>query len=215
MKLKKSLLVVFGFLFLSQTLQAQDLDTLDVGQSNKGTLSIHTGLFADNLLHPGLKFGTSYLFSEKVKTKKRRFKFSQNKYGDKVKMIKYTGDAQLGFYSSPNSHLGVIMGVGITRLRTKPRKLKTFGWSFEVNYLRRMYNIETYELDQNGNAKPVNGAGGNSLMFALSPSYGRILNEKNGLRIYFEPSLQVQKYNHSFVPNVSFELGTTLNLKKL
>lgn len=201
--------------FLCINITAQEFkNNVETKPSNKLT-GLRTGIYLENGLHPGLKLGTSYILKEKVKPRKHTFKFRQNKYGDKHKQIQYLADGNIGFYNHPNNHRGAFIGVGVTRLRTKTRKMKTLGWSFEVNYLRRFYKLETYELNEDGTTELIKGAGSNSLMFALSPSWGKVFGTKNGgegWHLYVKPSLQMLKYNHAFFPNAALEIGINLNI---
>jgi len=192
-----------------------------IEKEGKKFTGLRAGFYTDNAVHPGLKFGTSYLLKEKEKERKRRLKFVQNKRGNKVKQIQYLADGNVGFYNHPNNHTGVFLGIGLTRHRVKVRKkrkgqkIKTLGWSLEANYLHRFYNIKTYELDENGAIQTVPLAGSNSLMFAISPAFGRIYGIQNGgkgYEIFIKPSLQMLKYNHAFFPNASLEVGINLNI---
>jgi len=221
--MKKNAFIIFlTFYFFSTALLAQKTITrIDITDKKKIT-GLRAGFFLDNGIHPGLKFGTSYLFGEKEKSKPRRLKYFQKKYGNKIKHLQYFADGNIGFYNHPNHHTGLFLGIGMTRQRTKTRitrkdkeKLKTRSWSLEVNYLRRFYNIETLELDENGTIQSVPNAGSNSLMFAISPAFGRIYGTKNGgkgFHLYLKPSLQILKYNHAFFPNAALEIGVNLNI---
>lgn len=221
---KITLVLLLIFSFFNENLQAQEVEKRIDTKNNIKFTGLRAGLFLDNGLHPGLKLGTSYFLKEKVKSKKRRSEKSQEKYGNKTKQIKYLADGHIGFYNHPNNHTGVFLGFGFSRFRTKKRinrrgkeRIRTFGWSFEVNYLRRFYNIETFKLGENGEVQKVHGAGNNSLMFVISPILGKTYGIKNGgdgFYIYVKPSLQVLKYNHTFVPNAAIELGVDLNLFK-
>lgn len=174
-------------------------------------IPVRLGVFADNGVHPGLKIGTSFLLKENVRVRTYRAKSGNSR----TISINYTGDAQAGFYNHPNNHLGLFIGVGVSRIRKNTKSLFSRAWSFEVNYLRRQYNIETVELDENGELSVVNGAGNHSLMLALSPSISRVFGTKNGgdgVEIYLKPSLQMVKYNHGFFPNAAIEFGIGLYL---
>ena len=178
---------------------------------------LRTGLFLDSGLHPGLKFGKSYILKEKEKSRKHLFKFKQNKHGNKVKTVQYLLDGNAGFYNHPNNHFGTFVGVGLTRFRLRERTGITYGFSFELSYLRRFYNNKTYELTDNGTIRRVPLAGTNNVVFALSPSFGKIMGTKKGKEgwhLYFKPSLQILTYNHSFVPNATLEIGVTVNMTK-
>ncbi len=178
-------------------------------------IPIRVGYFADNGVHPGLKLGTSMLLKEVVKVRTYRSSASPNGKASKTLYRQYLGDAQVGFYHHPNNHNGFFVGLGVTRKLSSSKTYFSRAWSFEVNYLRRAYNIETFEIDGNGELKSVDGAGNNSLMFVLSPTLARVFGKRNGnegVEIYVKPSLQVLKYNHAFFPNAAIEGGFVLNL---
>ncbi len=186
---------------------------IDLVESTKGLRGIDVGLFLENGLHPGLNFGASYLIKERIISKSRRSDSRQEKLGNRTKVIQHLVEGNLGFYNHPNNHFGTFIGIGFTRLRIKTRKMKTFGWSFDMGYLRRIYNIKTYELNEDGTIETIGGAGNNSLMFAIAPTFGKIYGTKkggNGWHLYFKPNLLIQKYNHTFAPNIAIEIGTTL-----
>lgn len=204
--------------FALQTNGQENLQTETETETSKKINALSVGLYLDNGLHPGLKFGASHLLTTKFKSKKHRLNFRQKRYDNKVKEIKFLLDGNLGFYNHPNNHFGSFAGLGFTRMRmndqNKKDEVRTFAWSFGVNYLRRFYNIETYELDSNGGIESVPFAGTNSVMFYVTPSFGKNYQLKSGKtwRFFIAPSLQFLKYNHAFFPNASLEVGATLNL---
>jgi len=178
---------------------------------------VRVGFFGDNVFHPGLKLGTSYILKEKEKSRRYLLSSSQNKRRSQLSIIQHLADANIGFYNHPNNHLGLFIGVGFTRMKTNTRNMQTMGWSFDINYLYRLYNIPTVEIDDTGMINEISGAGNNSLMFALSPSFGRMFGTNKGQRewqVYVKPSLQFLKYDFAFFPNIAFELGASFNLFK-
>ncbi len=180
-------------------------------------LPYNISFYGDNVIHPGLKIGTSYIFKTKDKTKIRKFKGLENKWGSKLKTIDFSADLNLGFYNHPNNHLGTFLGIGVTRLRTKARKNRVLGFSFEINYLRKFYNLPTYILNENNEVERKRFSGTNEVMFVFAPTFGKnILTKKEfgGVRIFAKPSIQLISYNHSFLPNFALELGCTLNINK-
>lgn len=189
------------------------------GQQEEGdadfNIPIRVGYFADNGVHPGLKLGTSMLLKEVVQVRTYRSSGTQSGRASKTIYRQYLADANLGYYHHPNNHNGFFVGLGVTRKLSSSRTYFSRAWSFEVNYLRRSYNIETVEFDNNGNLNTVARAGNNSLMFVLAPTLSRLFGAKNGgvgTEIYIKPSLQILKYNHSFFPNAAIEAGFELNL---
>lgn len=219
---KQIYFILFPLLILCAELQSQKNTERLATEDKKKITALRAGIYLDNGVHPGLKIGTSYLLGEKEKSKPRKLKYFQKKRGNSLKNIQYLADGNLGFYQHPNNHAGVFLGIGFTRQRNKTRltrngkeKQRTIAWSLETNYLRRFYNIETFELNDNGEIQKVGAAGTNSLMFAISPSFGRYYDMKKGAKgfhLFIKPSLQLLKYNHAFFPNASLEIGVNLNI---
>ncbi|MEO1714030.1 MAG: hypothetical protein AAFU60_11925, partial [Bacteroidota bacterium] len=136
---------------------------------------------------------------------------------DQGKIIEYLLDGQVGGYNHPNNHVGVFAGLGFTRMRTNTSTWRTLGLSLEANYLRRSYSIPTVELSNQGGVLTVDGAGTNGLMFALAPSFGKLLGVRKGVRvwhIYAKPSLQFLQYDFGWFPNAALELGMSVQLQK-
>ena len=177
-------------------------------------MPLSVAFYGDNLIHPGLKLGTSYLLGSKVKTKVHKWKGLESKRGNKVKQIDYTTDLNFSFYNHPNNHSGLLLGLGATRLRTNTRKNRSLGWSAEVSYLRRVYNVSTYELGEDGSLQEISLGGNNGVVLSISPSFGKVIKPQvygRNIRIYGRPILQVLTYNHAWSPNAAFEFGVTLN----
>lgn len=208
------ILLTFGCLVVTLNLLAQESEEKNptINSRSSGLMAIQVSPVFENLLHPGLRVGTNYLIKDRVKTKKRLFKSRQEKLGSKSKNIQYLADGHLGLYNHPNNHTGVYLGVGFTRLRITNRKNITLGWSFELSYLRRFYNLKTFELTENGSIKQVRAAGTNNVMLTIAPSIGKIYSSKKkeeAWGLYFKPSLLIQSYIHTFVANPLLEIGTT------
>jgi len=221
MKFKTRHCVIAFFVYfcsvLNLTAQASKLSSDASSLFKDKFTGIRLGLYGESVFHPGLKLGTSYILDEKEKNRKYLFKSREIKRGSQLKIIQVLADANAGYYNHPNNPLGIFLGLGITRMWTKTRKMRTLGWSFDVNYLRRIYNIPTIELNENGEVNEISGAGTNSIMFALSPSFGKIYGvdrDKKEWHFYIKPSLQILKYDFSFVPNFALEIGASLNLFK-
>jgi len=179
---------------------------------------ISLSYYGDNLIHSGIKVGTSHLLGTKVKTKVHKWKGLEKKRGSKIKRIDYTADLNLSLYNHPNNHTGLLLGLGATRLRTNTRKNRSVGWTAEVSYLRRFYNVKTYELASDGTIQKIPLAGNNGLVLSVSPSFGKVIKPQiynRTIRIYGRSILQVVTYNHRWIPNAAFEFGVTLNPVKI
>ncbi len=216
--MNSKIFLVALFFVIPWGIEAQDLKEGEEQEQERFLNYFTFGSYFDNGLHPGVKIGLSHVLGSKIKSRQYRFKSRGSAYGPKTKSIKYLLDGNVGMYTHPNNHIGTFVGFGFTRLRTEQRKLRTLAWSFGVNYLRRFYNIETYTVSENGKIEKVSFAGTNSLMFNLTPSFGKEVASKNdgqSWRWYIAPSLQFLKYNHSFFPNASLEIGATINLNRI
>ncbi len=211
MKYSKILKSLSFLLFISFSTNAQEQEL--TSSSDKRMLPLRVSYYGENGVHPGLRVGTSYLLHEKTKVKIYKRQAKQSKKGSKTKYIQYKLDANLGYYNHPNNHTGVLLGLGVTRHKNKNKKKVSFAWSFEVNYLRRFYNIETFEILEDGSINTINLAGNGGLMFALAPSIERRFGEK-GTLLFLKPAFQAVKYNHSNFLNAAVELGVSLNLSK-
>ena len=204
LKILFTTLLFLSFIFTSQ---AQSIVIKD--------LPISVGYYGENGIHPGLKIGTSYTFWSKEKIKTYRFKSRTEKYGSKNKLKELSLDFNLGGYSHPNNHSGYFSNIGITYLRTKTRKRRQLGVSFEIGYLRRFNKLTTYELDENGAIKKVNFAGNNALVIALSPIFAKEFEFRaRHMRYFIKPSLQYLKYNEKFQPNATLEVGLVFNIAR-
>lgn len=203
---------IFAFLiiFLMSSLSVGAQEATPASTSDGMPLRI--SYFGDNFKNPGLRLGTSYILHKKVKLKTRKGRASANKKS-KTKVIHYKLDGNLGFYNQPNNHFGIPIGIGLTRHKNvNERKLST-GLSFEINYLRRFYNIDTYDIDENGNIEELGLAGNGGLAFTLAPLFERAFGPKD-LIVFIKPMIQFNKYNHAFAVNYAFEIGVTLNVFK-
>ncbi|MEO0581581.1 MAG: hypothetical protein AAF135_05110 [Bacteroidota bacterium] len=190
------------------------LDTSN-GLSERIT-GIRIGLWAENGLHPGLRVGTSYILSEKEKNRSALFKALRKRRASQQKIIQYLADGNVGFYTHPNNHVGAYGGIGLTRMQTNATKLRTLGLSVELNYLRRTYNIPTLELNSDGTISEIGGAGTNSFIIALAPSFGKLFGGGQGKRekhIYVKPQVQLIGYDFGLFPNAAIELGMSFGSK--
>jgi len=196
-------------LLFSVSATAQDLDS---GSNNNG-FPLRIAYYGENMVHPGLRVGTSYVLHRKVKVRTPIFKFLQDKRGSMTKVIQYKLDGNLGFYNHPNNHTGLLMGAAITRHKNKNESKFSTAWSLEINYLRRFYNIETFQIDSNGAINQVGLGGNDGLMVALAPSMESAFGEKGHI-VFVKPAIQLVKYNHTYFSNAIIELGMSLKLSK-
>lgn len=209
MNLKLLAALITASLLISCSLAAQETES----GGNPNTIPLRISYFGDNLIHPGLRIGSSLPLARKVKVKTYRSKKSGSAKKSKTKLIEYTFDGNIGFYTQPNNHFGIPVGIGLSRYRTINEKKFSTGWSFEINYLQRLYNIDTYTIDDDGNIEELTTAGNGGLAFTLAPMLRRSFGQKN-MVAFVKPMIQLNKYNHSYNINYAAEFGISLNLRK-
>lgn len=207
MNTKVMLALVTAYLLICCTLSAQETKF----DGNASKVPLRMSYFGDNLIHPGLRIGSSIPLARKVKVKTQRNQKSESLKKSKTKVIEYTLDGNIGFYTQPNNHFGVPLGIGLSRYRTINEKRFNTGLSIEINYLQRLYNIDTYVVDEDGDIEKLGAAGNGGLAFTLAPILQRSFGQKN-LTTFVKPMIQLNKYNHSFAINYAAEFGIALNL---
>ncbi len=185
----------------------------EVTSSDDIGLPVRVAFYGDNGVNPGLRVGTFYKLHENVKVRTYKSKKRQAKKGARTKVIQYRLDGNFGFYNQPNNHFGLLIGTGITRHKRKNESKWNTAWSLEVNYLRRFYNIKTFEIDANGSINEIGLAGNNGVMFSIAPALERSFGEKE-MVFFLKPAYQVLTYNHAFSISAVVELGITFNLFK-
>lgn len=209
MNIKVIPILVTAFLLNCFTLSAQETESGD----NTSKVPIRISYYGDNLKHPGLRIGSSLSLARKVKVKTRRNRKPDRLKKPKTKVIEYTLDGNFGFYTQPNNHFGIPVGIGLSRYKTINERRFSTGWSIEINYLQRLYNIDTYVIDEDGNIEELGAAGNGGLAFTLAPVLQRSFGQKD-LIVFIKPMMQLNKYNHAFAVNYSAEFGISLNLLK-
>ena len=200
------------------------LSLFSIGQTTALTLEDEGGIanrfggirlafFSDNFVHPGARLGASIILTEKEKAKKYLFS-RKGKKGSKMKIIQYLLDGNAGYYNHPNNHIGIMGGLGITRMATRTRNGFTTSMSLEGNYLNRRYNIPTYEIDGNGELSEVTGAGNSTMMLSFAPGIGKLVQLNSGKSLHFYGRQHIQLFNYDFgiFPNAATEIGLSLSL---
>ncbi|MFK7784631.1 MAG: hypothetical protein AB8B56_05940 [Crocinitomicaceae bacterium] len=200
------------FLFIILMLSSQ---LLSAQSFNIKEMPLSVAYYGENAFHPGIKLGTYYTVWSVEKTRTYRSLRRKEKYGTKIKLKELNVDFNIGGYSHPNNPSGYFVNTGLTFLRTKMRKKRQLGISFEVGYLRRDYKFETYELDEDGTIRTIPAAGNNALSFGLAPQFGQEFSiADHPVRFYCKPIFQLVQYGHSFQPNASLEVGTVINIHR-
>ena len=201
------LLVLLASFFLAGPLLAQDFSLKE--------LPISVAYYGENLIHPGLKIGTSYTLRSKTKYKQYRSKRKQSKYGDRGKRRELFADLNLGVYSHPNNHTGVFGNIGASYLRTKLRKNWQFGISLELGFLGRVNKFKTYALESGNAFETIPLAGNGAFMVSMAPMFGKeFMLSGKPVRLFLKPWAQLVQYTHSWAPNFNLEVGMVFNIHR-
>ena len=110
----------------------------------------------------------------------------------------------------------VAVYIDFESLFPKQKKGRYLGANIGLGYLQRIYNIDTYELNANGEAEEIGGGQG-QFMTSLSVVFGQDLSYKNDspLSWHVKPTLLfLSPYTHTTVPNAALEVGVTYKLGK-
>jgi hypothetical protein len=200
----KKLILLSAFVFATIMLQAQT------------DLSLNVSYFGENVIHPGLKVGVEYPIWEKEKIKVRRIGFMENKFGSKARTKQLFVTGNVGFYNHANNHSAFFINSELGYRHIKQKKGRYLGANIGLGYLQRIYNIDTYELNEAGELEEIGGGKG-QLMTSLSLVYGQDLSFKNDspLSWHVKPTLLfLSPYGYTTVPNLALEVGVTYKLGK-
>ncbi len=162
--------------------------------------------YGNNLWNPGLKFGTEYIWKERVKTKekKKRTKTKTNRFV-------FNGDA--GFYWDPMNYTALFLYSGI-----RFRHINTQGFHYHfgaspVAYYRS-FLTETYEVSSSGDVEKVPLPGRSYYAPTLTLGMGKYRKGERRLKGWFL-DLDVMflvPYNADFVPLLNLAYGYRFNL---
>lgn len=195
--MKNILFIVCAICFFAMNVQAQDLP-------------INISYFGENGLHPGLKIGVEYNLFESEKTKNRWLFNRNDKLGPKVKTRQLFVAGSLGFYNHANNHTGVFLLPEIGYRRTQHRKGSFLEASFGLGYLQRIYNIDTYELGEDGQPVDLGTSGQGQLLTTFSVGFGRDLSHRRDIPMswYVKPTIMLATPQaHTAIPNAALEIG--------
>ncbi len=185
--------------------------------THPGDWALNVSYFGETGIHPGLKVGLSHTLWEKEKHHKRWFKGRQNRLGPKVKMYQLFGGANLAVYSHPNNHTGVLPNLEVGWKRINMRRGSFFGAQLGIGYLRRFYNVATYELGEGGEPDKVSAAGRGMFVPSFAFLWGKDLSVKGKTPIswHIKPTvMMLAPYNHTNVFSFALELGVSYRLGK-
>lgn len=178
-------------------------------------MPLYSSVYLENAFHPGLKVGSYITVWDKTKTRTFRGLKRQEKLGTQTKLKELNLNFNLGFYNHVNNHFGTFISSGTTFLRTKTRKMRQLGVSLDLGYLRRFYKFETVQLSEDGNIESIPNAGNNAFFIDFGLIIGReFQTDQFSFRPFIKPTLQLQHYSYTVVPNAILEIGTVFNIKR-
>lgn len=187
---------------------------LDVA-AQQGNLGLTASYFGENVIHPGLKVGLDYTLDERVKVRVHRNAKRAQKHGAITKRKQWFVAANTAFYNHANNHSAWMLGaeIGRRRIREAKGKAKVRAFSLGMGYLQRIYNIDTYTLNEDGSLEEF-GGGQSQFYTSLAASFGRDLSINDKPVAWFvKPSVfLIVPHTHSITFNAALELGITYYL---
>ena len=176
------------------------------GQLNEGGLKeINIAYFGKSVTRPGFKIGTD-LFELKSK--------SHIKAGGDTISRKIILSSNVGYYCHFRNHHGLFLN---SELGYRIRYQRGFFMQFDIGagYLRTFLTSRTYEVDNNGEIRKIPLAGSNKFMPGAGITLGKEFKSQMNKpkRIYCRVGGYMQyPYNTMWLPDLTLELGTTINI---
>ena len=112
-------------------------------------LELRVGYFGNNIWNPGLIVTPEYTIEKWTKEKK-----------GKTKIRQVVGNANLGFFWNPQTHVGTFTSLGLAYRKTNNKKIQTTIGINPLGYYRAFLH-ETYEVSDEGTvtSKPLASRG--------------------------------------------------------
>lgn len=168
---------------------------------------VSVGYFGHFIFHPGIKIGTQYDFKE-WETRKERNKKTI------IKNKSFFVSPQLGFYSHPKNHSGLLLNVDVGYQRIKAKHGLYSAYSIGLGYLTHFNSGMTYVAESNGAIKAKKYASRGYFLPTINYEFGQKINDKMGW--YSKISVGAKVWYNTRVSVESFtELGMKFNLGKL
>ncbi len=204
----KKVIVISVLLLFFVLGYSQIHDSTSVFRTGSYTLSY----VGNNLVKPGLKFGTNIILSEKtlVKTKKR--KSSKTITNAFTRQLMLAGN--IGFFWHPKSHIGAFNYYELTyrKINLKNGKYSKIGFG---PGLYRSFYPETYQVDDNGDIAKIPFAGRIYLSPVLTFGSGKFVKDSFfKYRTFTTTLLFLFDYNSGVVPLLNFEIGLGFDFSK-
>ncbi|MFK8045901.1 MAG: hypothetical protein AB8B72_10435 [Crocinitomicaceae bacterium] len=153
-------------------------------------------------LHPGIKLGTE--FSVKNWEKERK-----NDKG--IKLKQYLISPQIGFYTHPGNHSGLIVQAEFSKRTEKVDKRFYYSYGAGFGYVMQINPSDTYIFNDNGEITEKNMTSRSYFMPSLHIETGLKLNSK--MSVYNKITLASKvKYNTGFTLEPFYELGIRIRM---
>lgn len=186
--------------------------------SHAQEIPLNISFFGESAVHPGFRIGTEWILWQKEKSKSRWLFNRQEKIGSKTKTKQLIVNSNFRFYNHPNNHYGLMISSDAVFRRIKNRKGYFLEAGIGVGYLRKNYNIETYELGTGADPVLISGAGYNQFLTSFPFGLGRDFSFSSNLplAIYLKLVPWIGFFQgHAVIPNAAFEIGVRYKLKKI
>ncbi len=135
--------------------------------------SYSIGYYGHFGFHPGIKIGTQLDIktTDKIKTKKR---------GELVKQKTTFISPQIGFYTHPRSHNGLLLNVEIGRQHSKKDRPFYHSYALGLGYMAQFNSSLTYQQNSDGTFTTKQYASKSYFMPSLSAEIGQTFNSNIG-----------------------------------
>ena len=198
-------IIVFSF----NPAYSQKADSTKIFNSATYSLSY----YGNNLIHPGVKAGISFLLAEKTKNKNKTK--ANGEIINKSTIKQLLANAGIGLFWQAESHIG---SFNYYQLRYRSIKLKDNSYSL-IGIgpgIYRSFYPETFEVDKNGNVKER--AFGGRTYFAPVLTFGTGNLKQNSFlhSLSFTTNLMfLFDYNSGIVPLLNLEIEFCFDLRRV
>lgn len=168
---------------------------------------IHVSYLGHLVFHPGFKIGTQYDFRTWTKSKEK-------KKGEKVKNKSLFVSPQIGLYTHPQNHTGLLVNADVGYQRVKPKRGFYSAYSLGVGYLAQFNAGITYDFNNDGSIDEKRFASRSYFFPSVNAEFGQQINEQIGWFSKITFGMQLP-YNSGAILVPLTELGVKLNLGRI
>lgn len=192
------------FRFLLVTL-ALSLTSYSFGQESfLEKKPITVSYFGQMLFHPGIKVGTQYDFREWTTQKEK-------KKGERIKEKSLFVSPQIGFYSHPRNHSGLIISADVGYQRIKLKRGFYSAYSIGLGYFAQFNAGTTYTVEADGTVNQKRFASRSYFLPTINTEFGQKVTPKIGWFSKISIGLPVA-YNTGVSALPFIEFGMKYNL---